>query len=89
MNPQSSSSGQFLTILILGFLGPFILFVVPLAGMFVAPLSGLLTTGIVIHALRTGMQRHIAATISCVGVLLVNFATVYVACEIWMAIANG
>jgi hypothetical protein len=88
MNPQSSSSGQWLAIMIIGFLGPFILFVVPLAGMFVAPLSGLLTTGIVIHALRTGMQRHIAAAISCIALLLVNFATFYVACEIWMAIAN-
>jgi hypothetical protein len=88
MNPQSSSSGQFLTILILGFLGPFVLFLVPIAGIFMAPLLGLLTTCIVIHTLRTGMQRHMAAKISCVAVLLINFATVYVACEIWMAIAN-
>lgn len=53
-----------------------------------APLLGILTTCIVIHTLRTGMQRHMAAKISCVAVLLINFATVYVACEIWMAIAN-
>lgn len=77
-----------LTILIIGFLGPFVLFLVPLAGIFGAPLSGLLTAGIVIHALRTGMQRHIFAAIFCIGVLLVNIATVYAVCEIWVAFAN-
>jgi|GEM_PF-6494100 len=77
-----------MTIMIIGFLGPFVLVFVPLAGIFAAPLSGLLTIVIVFHALRSGMQRRMASTIFCIGVLLINFASVYAACAIWIAFGN-
>lgn len=77
-----------MTIMIIGFLGPFVLVFVPLAGIFAAPLSGVLTIVIVIHALRLGTQRRMASTIFCIGVLLVNFAAVFVACKIWIAFGN-
>jgi hypothetical protein len=86
MNPPSS--GQTLTILIIGLLGPFVLFVVPLAGIFVAPLSGLLTTGLVIHALRKRIQRHIAAAVFQIGMVLINLATMCIAGGIWIALVN-
>lgn len=88
MSQPSSTSGKLLAILILGLLGPAVLLLVPVISIFVTPLTYLLTTAMVVQALRGGMKGHLASTVICVAVLLMNFAAAYGAYEILGAFWN-
>lgn len=89
MTQPSPRSGKLLVVLITGSLGPLALLFAPVVGIFGAPLSGLLTIGLVIHALRKETPRPLASTITYVGMLLINLAAAYVACKVLMALRDA